>query len=243
MSRRLSPHSRRATTQRALGGLLALGVLLGLVPSAWGQASESEMRWRFPMPPSEGYAQTKHFAFAGDYQITTLPPLAVPAQVGAPDTYTYSRYTGVAGKQVTLFGRWGDTDIGERVVDAQGRERDNCGHAHNSYGVWGRFVVTRGGPFPYVKSSWHFLGGGGMSGERTADGRCVLTRENPLTSIDSRFGWGDDAVNLDFRKDSTVAELVMATASNTHGWGSCVVPPNMFRACQEPSWVYAFTRS
>ncbi len=47
-------------TKKLLGCAAAAGALLVLSPSAYGQASEAEMR-AFPMPPPSGFAQTKHF--------------------------------------------------------------------------------------------------------------------------------------------------------------------------------------
>jgi hypothetical protein len=64
--------------------------------------------------------------------------------------------------------------------------------------------------------------------------------DNPLKSIDSRFGWGKDFLNFDFTGNKSIyKEIVIGTLSNTHGWGSCNTPG--FKACHEPSWTIGYT--
>ncbi len=65
--------------------------------------------------------------------------------------------------------------------------------------------------------------------------------ENPLSEIDSRYGWGREYVRLDLPSNTVFTELVLGVLSNTHGWGSCTVPPGSFRACHEPSWSIGYT--
>ena len=93
-----------------------------------------------------------------------------------------------------------------------------------------------------------FVGGGGMSGNRNANGQCVLDTNNQLRSIDSRFGWGETFQSFNFQNLLCIlgtcwryTELVVGALSDTHSWGSCNVPPNTFKACFEPSYIIGFT--
>ena len=188
----------------------------------------------FPMPPLRGYAETKTFGYAGDYGYYLVPSSSsYGAGVTASDYY-YVSYDGVAGKDVWIYGAWGDTPI-----PAPSGGADACGHAHASYGVWARYDIR----FRFVTlRGWMFVGGGGMSGVRNAAGQCVLSTMNPLSSIDPRFGWGSGALHLDLRGRPYIKQLVLGVLSSTHGWGSCALPPGQtFRACHEPSWAIAYT--
>jgi hypothetical protein len=184
------------------------------------------------MPPPQGYAETKTFDYAGDYSHFLVPSSSSYGKGDdAPSDYSYVSYDGVAGKDVWIYGAWGGPPI-----PAPSGGTDACAHAHTSYGVWARYEY--GGWFP---ERWRFVGGGGMSGVRTA-GQCVLTTMNPLSSIDSRFGWGKPALHLDLRWRPYIKQLVLGVLSNTHGWGSCTPPPGQtFLACHEPSWAIAYT--
>jgi hypothetical protein len=213
--------------------LVMMGLFLGAMAGpAFGQASESEMR-TFPMPPVKAYVAEHNFDDA-NYAYRVYPPSANPGTGSSAGDYDYFRYTGLSGREVYLYGTWGYTPI----PDPQG-QADACAHAHSSYGVWGRYEIQifRG----YQISGWAFLGGGGKSGVRNAQGRCVFSVNNPLSSIDPRYGWGQDLLSFDFRGSMSIyKELVLAVQSNTHGWGSCSVPPQTFKACIEPSWAIAY---
>jgi len=226
----------------------AYAVLILLWPSSsFGQASESEMK-SFPMPPPSGYAAQKMFAYVGDYGYYTAPKSSLPGTTANASDYKYVRYSGIAGKKVTVYGAWGSTPIPPPKGEA-----DGCYHAHASYGVWGKYEKTLGGVFS-LGSGWSFLGGGGMSGQRnSANGQCVFSTDNTLSSTDPRFGWGQPTKSFDFPKPMmfgiwtscvycyTYTELVVGALSNTHGWGSCSVPPNTFKACFEPSYIIGYT--
>lgn len=217
--------------KRVLGCMAIIGVSLSFISPAYGQASEAEMK-SFPIPPASGYAQVKNFDYVGDYGYYLLPSSSSPGTEAKAKDYKYVRYTGVSGKKVYLYGTWGNTSI-----PAPSGGADACGHAHSSYGVWGKYDFSVG--FVHLKG-WQFLGGGGMSGVRNPQGNCVMRVDNPLKSIDSRFGWGKDFLNFDFTGNKSIyKEIVIGTLSNTHGWGSC----NMagFKACHEPSWTIGYT--
>jgi hypothetical protein len=205
----------------------------------FGQASEAEMQ-SFPMPPPSGYAAQKIFAYIGDYGYYTEPLSSVPGRTANASDYRYVRYSGIDGKKVYVYGAWGTTPI----PPAQGGA-DACGHAHASYGVWGKYELRFF--FGVSFSGWSFLGGGGMSGNRKANGQCVLDTNNPLSSIDPRYGWGETFQWFDFKPTCVggtcwrYTELVVGALSDTHGWGSCNVPPNTFKACFEPSYIIGFT--
>ncbi|HAA31454.1 MAG TPA: hypothetical protein DCE56_31770 [Cyanobacteria bacterium UBA8553] len=213
--------------KKAVGCMVVAGVLLALGRPAYGQASETEMR-AFRIPPANGYAQTKNFSYVGDYGYYLVPPSSSPGTGSGATDYKYVRYTGVSGKKVWIYGAWGTTSIPAATAST-----DACQHAHSSYGVWGKYQ------FGFL-SGWIFLGGGGMSGKRDAQGRCVLSTDNPLKTTDSRFGWGKEFLNFDFSSNTIFKELVIGVLSNTHGWGSCTVPSG-FKACHEPSWAIAYT--
>jgi hypothetical protein len=199
---------------------------------AAAQASASEMA-AFPMPPPSGFFTTKTFGYVGDYGYYTAPASSVPGTGAAASDYRYVRYRGVTGKRVFVYGAWGPT-----TIPAPAGGGDSCAHAHASWGVWGRWQFSF--PFYGTISGWTFLGGGGMSGTRTSAGRCVLTPNNPLRSIDDRYGWGETFKSFDLRGQTFITELVVGALSNTHGWGSCTVPRG-FLACHEPSYIIGYT--
>ena len=209
-------------TRTLAGAATAVALLVAGAGTAHGQASESEMR-AFPMPPAEGYAQTKHFTRTGDHGYFAVPSTSAPGGGAEPGDYRYVRYTGVAGRNVWLYGTWGTTPVPAPVGG-----RDACAHAHASYGVWARERI-------WLWTRWRFLGGGGMSGVRDAAGRCTFRVDNPIRSIDARYGWGREALNVDLTGVTTTTELVLGVQSNTHGWGSC----GAF-ACLEPSWAIGY---
>jgi hypothetical protein len=94
-------------------------------------------------------------------------------------------------KTLWVYGAWGRTAIGNATPTG-----DNCGHAHASYGVWVKYRYK----LPLINHTfWSFAGGGGMSGMRNNAGKCVHKVDNPLKNIDSRFGWGQEALNLNFK--------------------------------------------
>jgi hypothetical protein len=215
------------------GFIIACAVIVASAGAAFGQASEAEMRM-FPMPPPQGYDQTKSFAYGGDYGYYLVPSSSSFGTGANAGDYRYVSYSGVAGKDVWIYGAWGTTPI-----PAPSGGGDACDHAHASYGVWARyehrfaFVTLRG---------WIFAGGGGMSGVRDGAGRCVLSVTNPLSMIDSRFGWGSQYLHFDLRSSDFIKELVVGVLSDTHGWGSCTLPLGQtFPACHEPSWAIAYT--
>ncbi len=209
---------------------------------SFGQASQSEMQG-FPMPPPSGFVATKTFAYVGDYGYYTAPTASLPGQSANASDYKYVRYLSVDGKNVWVYGAWGPTPIPTPVEGG-----DACFHAHASYGVWGKFEIT----FPWFSGSilwsgWSLLGGGGMSGTRNANDRCVFDTNNSLASIDPRYGWGQTFLRFDFRQSQSFfiifrkryKELVVGALSNTHGWGSCSAPG--FKACFEPSYIIGYT--
>ena len=137
----------------------------------------------FPMPPPQGYAETKTFGYAGDYGYYLVPSSSSYGQGAAASDYSYVSYDGVAGKDVWIYGAWGVT-----AIPAASGGGDACGHAHTSYGVWARYQYRRwfGFPFWFVNMDrWIFVGGGGMSGVRNANGQCVLKTMNPASASTS----------------------------------------------------------
>jgi hypothetical protein len=217
--------------------IAAAGMILATQAIVRAQARETEMR-SFPMPPPSGYAVTKNFNYVGDYGYFLKPSTAVYGMEAKAPDYRYVRYTGVKGKNVWVYGAWGTTAIGN--VSPSGG--DNCGHAHASYGVWVKFRYKA--PLP-VSTYWAFAGGGGMSGVRAnASSPCVLKVDNPLKNISSSFGWGKEAINLNFKNLPAYIEpeeVVVGALANTHGWGSCSVPSGKFPACHEPAWIIGYT--
>lgn len=207
-------------------------VIVGAPSDAHAQASQSEMQ-AFPMPPPSGYFAQKSFAYVGDYGYFTAPATAMYGTGSAASDYKYVRYTGVSGKRVFVYGAWGTS-----VPPDPPGEADACGHSHSSWGVWGRWSIawafgTLGG--------WSMLSGGGSSGERNAQGKCVQKTDSALASIDPRFGWGVTFKEIDLRGSTFYKELVVGALSNTHGWGTCSVPSGSFPACKEPSYVIGYT--
>lgn len=213
---------------------LAVFVVMALIlvpQRVAGQASSSEMAG-FPMPPPGGYVATKTFGYVGDYGYYTAPTSSAPGMSANASDYRYVRYRGVSGKRVYVYGAWGPTSI----PPASGGG-DSCFHAHASYGVWARWEFKIE-PF-FTFSGWSFLSGGGMSGVRNPNGKCVFATENDLTDIDSRFGWGTTFKSYNF--GSFVTDIVVGALSNTHGWGSCSVSSGSFVACHEPSYIIGYT--
>ncbi len=100
----------------------------------------------FPMPPPQGYAQTKTFGYAGDYGYYLVPSSSSYGQGADASDYYYVKYDGVAGKNVWIYGAWGVTPIPAATPDG-----DVCGHAHTSYGVWARYQYRRWFGFPLVR--------------------------------------------------------------------------------------------
>ena len=191
------------------------------------------------MPPVQRYAAQKLFAYTGDYGYYLFPYQSESSTGIGPGDYVYVRYTGISGKKVYVYGAWGTTPIPPPQRLPDGRIGDSCYHAHNSYGVWAKYSI--GGidfGFVYIPpiTGWLFLGGGGRSGTRGASGACILSTTNTLTSIDSRFGWGQEFLSFDFTGGTIYTELVVGVLSTTHGWGSC----GAF-ACHEPSYVIGYT--
>jgi hypothetical protein len=215
--------------------IAAAGLVLATQGSAQAQASETEMR-SFPMPPPTGYAVTKNFASAIDYGYFLQPSTATYGMGSEAKDYRYVRYTGATAKNLWVYGAWGTTAIPNATPTS-----DACGHAHASYGVWVKYRYK----YPLIDYTfWSFAGGGGMSGVRNNLGKCVHKVDNPLKTIDSRFGWGQEAINLNFKTYPSfieVQEVVVGTLANTHGWGSCPVPIGQFPACHEPAWTIAYT--
>jgi len=191
----------------------------------------------FAMPPTNGYVEQKEFTYAGDYLYLQTPMWSSPGDGVGVSGYNFIRYTGVSGKHIVLYGYWGGTEVPPPAWIG-GEFVDSCAHAHTSYGVWARRLVR--GRYGW-STRWTFEGGGGMSGVRTADGRCVGQIDNPLAKIDTKYGWGVSAVDLDLRAGTNITDLVLGVQSNTHGWGSCTVPAGSFLACIEPSWAIAYT--
>lgn len=223
---------KRAGLARLAG--LALGAGLVLAPAfAHAQASQAEMQ-AFPMPPPTGLHAQKAFGYVGDYGYYTAPPSAVYGMEAKAKDYQYVRYTGVSGKRVFVYGAWGTTPI---APPANGG--DNCGHAHASWGAWAKYRIVL--PLYGTIQGWAMAGGGGMSGVRNAQNKCVFKTDGPLAGIDPRFGWGATFKELDWRNTTFYTELVVGALSNTHGWGTCAVPSGQFPACKEPSYVIGYT--
>ncbi len=194
-----------------------------------GQMTQAEIQ-SFTMPPAV-IQTTKALSYVGDYGYYTYPATATYAGTGATtqSNYKFVRYTGVAGKKVYIYASFAT------AVPAAANGADACGHAHTSWGVWGKMALN----LPFVKK-WYFLGGAGMSGVRV-NGQCKVQVNNPLKQIDARFGWGQDQVVLDFRNSAFYSEIIVGALSNTHGWGSCTVPANTFKACNEKTYFVVYT--
>lgn len=212
--------------------VLAVCLVAIFASRAFTQASAEEMN-TFPMPPPSGYEATKVFAYAGDFGYYTAPMPSVYSTGSGPSDYRYVRYTNLNGKRIYLYGAWGPTPI---TATESG---DGCGHAHASYGVWVRYEVSI---LFFRLSGWVRVGGGGMSGVREGE-RCVFTTSGPLAEVDSRFGWGSTFFQFSCLANNCgiLRDLVLGVLSNTHGWGSCTVPPGSFPACTEPSYLIGYT--
>ncbi|MEZ4259547.1 MAG: hypothetical protein R3B36_10805 [Polyangiaceae bacterium] len=210
----------------------AFTACLAVPASSFAQASQNEMK-AFPMPPPSGYHAQKTFNYVGDYGYYTAPTTAVYGTTANASDYKYVRYRGVAGKRVFVYGAWGTSVPPDPPGDA-----DACGHSHSSWGVWAKWNINLVG-FHYT--GWTMIGGGGMSGERNAQGVCKQKTDTSLASIDSRFGWGTTFKEVDLRSNTFITELVVGALSNTHGWGTCAVPAGQFPACKEPSYVIGYT--
>ena len=220
--------------KRLLGFFAVIAALMTYSQPSHAQATSAEMQ-AFPPPVAE-YAQTKNIGYVGDYGYYLVPTVSLVGGGATATDYTYVRYTGVSGKKVWIYGSWGNTPIPAAVGNT-----DACGHAHNNFGVWGRYEFKLLPNIPPV-SGWTFLGGGSQSGQRDSNGKCVLKADNPYKTIDNgRFGWGQDFLQLDLNKLYYIKELVIGVQSNTHGWGSCSVPSGSFKACKEPSWSILYT--
>lgn len=221
----------RARTKRALVAAASLACL-AIPETSFAQASPAEMA-SFPMPPPSGYHAQKTFGYVGDYGYYTAPPAASYGVTANASDYEYVRYRGVAGKRVFVYGAWGPSVPPDPPGDA-----DACGHTHASWGVWAKWSFNFLG---FHFGGWTMRGGGGMSGERNAGGKCVHKTDTPLASIDPRFGWGATFAEIDLRGKGYITELVVGALSNTHGWGTCTVPAGEFPACHEPSYVIGYT--
>lgn len=216
-------------------GTLTLALTAFSSSAAQAQASKAEMQ-AFPMPPASLHAN-KTFGYVGDYGYYTSPVNGFFTMSSSKATdYRYVRYKGVSGKHVYVYGAWGTTSIGQPSNGG-----DNCGHAHASYGVWSKYSIAVPG-FGTI-AGWVMSGGGGMSGTRaTPSSPCVLKVDNPLASIDSRFGWGASFQELDYRNTSVYTDVVVGAGASTHGWGSCSLPPGeTFKACHEPAYIIGYT--
>lgn len=227
---------RSRSRKLGLGLVGAVGAALATLaaPSdAHAQASQAEMA-AFPMPPPSGYFAQKSFAYAGDYGYYTAPPSAVYGMNSNAGDYKYVRYTGVSGKRVFVYGAWGPS-----VPPDPPGEADACGHSHSSWGAWARWSLSI--PGYGTLGGWTMIGGGGMSGERNAQNKCVQKTDTDLASIDPRFGWGTTFKEFDLRNSTFYKEIVVGALSNTHGWGTCSVPANAFPACHEPSYIIGYT--
>jgi hypothetical protein len=210
--------------------IAAASLILATPAIVKAQANEAEMK-AFPMPPTKGYAVNKAFSYVGDYGYFLQPSSSIAGSSAKSTDYHYVRYTNVNKKNLWVYGTWGTTPI--PPATAQG---DACGHLHASYGVWAK--IRYKAPLP-VSTYWAFVGGGGMSGVRNGSGKCTPKVDNPLKPIDSRFGWGKEAINLNFKNLPSyieVDEVVVGALANTHGWGSC----GAF-ACFEPAWIIGYT--
>jgi hypothetical protein len=214
---------------------LSIVAMLLLTKLCFAQASEAEMA-NFPMPPPSGYVAEKTFAFVGDYGYYTAPMTSVHGLTHNSSDYKYARYSGVDGKNVYVYGAWGTTEI-----KAPQNAGDPCFYAHTSYGVWGKYEASLG-PI-IIGRGWNFLGGGGMSGSRDADGRCVFNPNDP------RFGWGDTYKSFDLRPPTRCGgficwkytEIVVGALSSMDALGSCTVPRFQVAACFEPSYIIGYT--
>jgi hypothetical protein len=224
---------------KRLAGLSIFLLSIGLAPRAFAQATEAEMR-AFSIPRLF-YDAEKQFNFIGDYAYLHLPLGSSPSKSSGPDDYQYVRYTGVAGKRVILYAAWDGPEVPPPHFH-NGEVHDSCEHAHTSYGVWAKHRIRRlpSGSFIF----WEFLGGGGKSGVRLADGSCSVQVDNrykrDFPNLPA-FSWGRDYLDVDLRQNTTVVELILATLSNTHGWGNCPPDENGFTACHEQSWAIAYT--
>jgi hypothetical protein len=215
--------------------IAATSMVLGTQAIVHAQATPAEIQ-SFPMPPTSGYAVNKTFTYVGDYGYYLQPSTAVPGMTANATDYRYVRYTGVKGKNLWVYGTWGTTPVPPATATT-----DACGHMHASYGVWVKYRYN----LPLLNYTvWSFAGGGGMSGVRNSSGQCQPKVDNPLKNIDPRFGWGQEAINLNFKNLPAYIEpqeVVVGALANTHGWGSCTVPSGTFKACKEPAWIIGYT--
>jgi hypothetical protein len=215
----------------------AVFLLLLCAPPCWAQASEAEMR-AFPMPPIKGWDVVSPMNGGTNqwygYWMRPLTPRSTTGG-GAADDYSYVIFWGqgiVNGRTGVFWDDWRPTYI----PPPQG-EADGCFHTHVSYGVWGYANVWN--PFGANYKQWKFLGGGGMSGMRDANGKCVHHADNPLKNTDPRFGWGDDVTTISLRPPCTFIfcttyydYIMLGVLNNTHGTGDC----GAF-ACIEPGVI------
>src|SRR5690348_4808597 len=115
----MSPRSL-ALTRRLL--LTAAGILLMAATSS-AQATQAEMR-AFPMPPTQGFKANKVFTFAGDwgYFLSGSQPVPTPSFVqnssNLAQDYDYFHYSGIAGKNVYIYGAWGTVPIPAPTVQS-----------------------------------------------------------------------------------------------------------------------------
>src|SRR5207249_1897732 len=160
-------------------------LLLLSTASCWAQASEAEMR-AFPMPPQNGFAGISSWNQPPYYGYFVQPTASRPTPAGGAATdYSYILYDGrgLFGTTAVFWGDWGTTYI--PPPDPSGG--DACFHAHVSYGVWA--LVQRRIHFFSLFSDrtfneFRFMGGGGLSGERRANGQCIHKTNTSLAQID-----------------------------------------------------------
>lgn len=218
-----------------------------LQPSiTFGQASPAEMQV-FPFPTAGAIVSEKALNYVGDYFYTSAFDYASPDDGNYATDYAYFKFTDIAYKKIVVDPWFYNTSI----IPPATRTSDACPHTHLSYGMWIKYKFN---PYIYgpnfnVPQVYHqFVGGGGMSGNRSSDGSCKHKVDTPLASIDARFGWGLEFFTLvptylTYQHENGLVfyepvELIVGVSAPTHGWGTC----KQF-ACYEPVGLNVYTLS
>ena len=226
--------------------------LLLITDAAQAQPTEAELR-AFPVPPAKGWdavsvmnGQTTQW-----YGYLVRPTKSHPTGDSTqPQEFSWVLYAGDGirnGKTGVFWGDWGTYAVPPPGPPdpMTGEIPDGCFHTHVTYGVWGRQRTTQAQILPWgttVSVRWVYLGGGGKSGVRTADGQCAHSVDNSLKQFGAEFGWGVDMLTVDLKPFCTWFRCVtydfiaLAVLNASHGVGDC----GAF-ACTEPGWELGYT--
>lgn len=221
--------------------LLCFQVIVFSSTQAWAQASESEVRNNDIQSVSFAYSKSwgsdsltdrlPYLQEGSNYLYAIIPenPVPTPNNVDPVKNFKFIRLDNVQGKKIYISPTWPDKTAGAIPQSATG---DGCAHTHLSFGVWYRV--------PNISSKWYYYGGGAMSGVRQSDtGRCIFLVDNPLKSIDARYGWGKEVVEANFTNVPQRIDLAVGGYANTHGWGNCVTAG--FKACNERLYMLTYS--